>query len=159
MDLSSALIGLVFIALIILPIYFINRSSRKVKESLIGELKNEFSNNSQILEYEVWNSNSSIIALTASEVLFLNKKENNNDFEIIDIQNIYSCKTRKEFKPNSRHQDRDAVEALFLDFTFKDGTSEISIPFFQIDSKNFIIGNEISLADKWLTKIYQLHQQ
>ena len=119
MDLSSALIGLVFIALIILPIYFINRSSRKVKESLIGELKNEFSNNSQILEYEVWNSNSSIIALTASEVLFLNKKENNNDFEIIDIQNIYSCKTRKEFKPNSRHQDRDAVEALFLDFTFK----------------------------------------
>mgnify|MGYP006162133365 CR=1 FL=1 len=159
MDLSSALIGLVFIALIILPIYFINRSSRKVKESLIGELKNEFSNNSQILEYEVWNSNSSIIALTASEVLFLNKKENNNDFEIIDIQNIYSCKTRKEFKPNSRHQDRDAVEALFLDFTFKDGTSDISIPFFQIDSKNFIIGNEISLADKWLTKIYQLHQQ
>lgn len=159
MDLSSALIGLVFIALIILPIYFINRSSRKVKESLIGELKNEFSNNSQILEYEVWNSNSSIIALTASEILFLNKKENNNDFEIIDIQNIYSCKIRKEFKPNSRHQDRDAVEALFLDFTFKDGTSDISIPFFQIDSKNFIIGNEISLADKWLTKIYQLHQQ
>ncbi|MFD2890425.1 hypothetical protein ACFS5J_00135 [Flavobacterium chuncheonense] len=157
MDLSSALMGLVFIMLTILPIYLINRSTNKASENLINELKMEFPNSSKVLEYEVWNSNSSIIALTVNEVLFLNKKE--NESVNIEIQNISNCKVRKEFHKNSKHQDRDAIECLFLDFTLKERTTEISIPFFQKDAINFIIGNEVSLADKWLTKIYKVHLQ
>lgn len=158
MDLSSALMGVVFIILITLPIYLINRSTRKVQESLIKDLKNEFSDGDQILEFEVWNSNGSIIALTRNKVLFLTKKENTKEAINIDINNIDNCKIRKELKRNSRQQNRDSVQSLFLDFTFKNGVKNVSIPFFQIDSNNFIIGNEISIANKWLTKINQLHQ-
>lgn len=158
MDLSSALMGLVFILLIVIPIYLVNRSTRKKREALVKELQQEFPNADTIIEYEIWNSNSSIIALTEKQVLFLNKEDETKETEDIDIQNIYSCKTRKEFKDNSKNGDRNAIEKLYLDFSFKDGTEDKSIPFFQIDSKNFIIGNEINLAEQWLAKIYKSHQ-
>lgn len=158
MDVSSALMGLVFILLIVIPIYLVNRSTRKKREALVKELQQEFPNAGTIIEYEIWNSNSSIIALTEKQVLFLNKGDEAKETEDIDIQNIYSCKIRKEFKDNSKNGDRNAIEKLYLDFSFKDGTEDRSITFFQIDSKNFIIGNEINLAEQWLIKIYQSHQ-
>lgn len=158
MDLSSALIGSVFIILTGLPIYLINRSTKKKKEILMQNCKHELGITEPILEYDIWNSNESIIALTETKLFFAIKNDANFISQSIFVQDIISCKTRKEFANQSATHGNKVIKGLFLDITLNDTANSVSVPFFQLDSKNFMITNEINLADKWVTKMYQLHQ-
>ena len=148
MDTTNTIIGIVFLLLILVPIYVINNNVKKRKNQLLNTL-NELSNdkNTKFSETDFWSNNSGI-GLKGNMLAFFRKTEEVQVHEVIDIKEVKKCSLVQLDKHGNMPKNNHEINKLALHLTLNNH-KEISLVFFNVDALNFIIGEEFRIAKKW----------
>lgn len=149
MDIYSSLMGILFFVLIFIPILLINNKLNKKRKCLINTL-NEFAaqENKRVLEFDTWTDNSIIGMSTDKEYLFFIRDKNDYHTKLkITVNQIKNCYTNQQ-KNNSK-----SVVLLELILEMEHQNENIRLEFFKADKNDFIMGEELRIAKKWVSKI------
>ena len=141
--------GILFFVLIFIPILLINSKLNKKRNSLINTL-NEFAaqENKRVLEFDTWTDNSIIGMSTDKEYLFFIRDKNDYHTKLkIPVNQIKNSYTNQQ-KNNSK-----SVALLELILEMQDQNENIRLEFFKADKRDFIMGEELRIAKKWVSKI------
>ena len=148
MDTSNTIIGIVFLLLILVPIYVINNNVKKRKNQLLNTL-NELSNdkNTKFSETDFWSNNSGI-GLKGDMLAFFRKDEEAQVNEVINLNEVKKCSLVQLDKHGNAPKSNHEINKLALHLTLSNH-KEINLVFFNADALNFIIGEEFRIAKKW----------
>ena len=148
MDTTNTIIGIVFLLLILVPIYVINNNVKKRKNQLLKTL-NELSSdkNTKFSETDFWTNNSGI-GIKGDELCFFRNGEEHSMKEVINLKDVKKCSLFQFDKHGNVPKINHEINKLSLHLTFSNH-KEINLVFFHIDAKNFIIGEEFRIAKKW----------
>ncbi len=149
MDLPETIMGAIFFMIIIVPIIIINKGLNKKRKIIITKL-NEFAlkENKTISEFDSWTDNTIIGISSDNEYIFFIREINQCKTELkIAVNKIKNCFI-KDYK-----NDRKTIDCLELVFELHDKKDNTILEFFKADAKNFIMGEEMRIAKKWLDKI------
>jgi len=141
--------GILFFVLIFIPILLINNKLNKKRKRLINTL-NEFAaqENKRVLEFDTWTDNSIIGMSTDKEYLFFIRDKNDYHTKLkIPVNQIKNSYTNQQ-KNNSK-----SVALLELILEMQDQNENIRLEFFKADKNDFIMGEELRIAKKWVSKI------
>lgn len=148
MDTTNTIIGIVFLLLILVPIYVINNNVKKRKNQLLSTL-NELSNdkNTKFSETDFWSNNSGI-GLKGNLLAFFRKTEEIQVHEVIDLKEVKKCSLVQLDKHGNIPKNSHEINKLALHLMLNNH-KEINLVFFNVDALNFIIGEEFRIAKKW----------
>lgn len=148
MDITNTIIGIVFLLLILVPIYVINNNVKKRKKQLLSTLNElAFDENTNFSETDFWN-NTSGIGLKGNILAFFRKVGEVQLHEVVDLKEVKKCSLIQFDKYGNIPKNNHEINELALHLTLNDH-KEINLVFFHIDAKNFIIGEEFRIAKKW----------
>jgi hypothetical protein len=148
MDITNTIIGIVFLLLILVPIYVINNNVKKRKKQLLSTLNElSFDENVKFSETDFWN-NASGIGLKGNVLAFFRKVGEVQWHEVIDLKEVKKCALVQFDKHGNTPKNNHEINELALHLTLNDH-KEINLVFFHVDAKNFIIGEEFRIAKKW----------
>lgn len=149
MDTTNTIIGLVFLSAIVIPIFIINNNIRKRKNQLLTTL-NELSSdkNSKFLDFDFWTNNSGI-GLKGDVLAYFRKTEDAQINEVVNLNEIKKCSLQQFDKHGNVPRNNHEINKLALHLTLNN-QKEINLVFFHADATNFIIGEELRIAKKWL---------
>lgn len=149
MDTTNTIIGIVFLLLILVPIYVINNNVKKRKNQLLNTL-NELSSdkNTKFLDTDFWSNNSGI-GLKGDMLAFFRKGEETQVNEVVDLKEVKKCSLVQFDKHGNVPKNNHEINKLALHLTLSNH-KEINLVFFHADALNFIIGEEFRIAKKWL---------
>ncbi len=148
MDTTNTIIGIVFLLLILVPIYIINNNVKKRKNQLLNTL-NELSNdkNTKFSETDFWSNNSGI-GLKGNMLAYFRKGEDAQVNEVVDLKEVKKCSLVQLDKHGNVPKNSHEINKLTLHLTLNNH-KEISLVFFHVDALNFIMGEEFRIAKKW----------
>lgn len=147
MDLPGTIMGIIFFMIIIVPILVINKGLNKKRKLIITKL-NEFAlkENKVINEFDSWTDNT-IIGISNDTIFFIREINESKTELKIAVNKIKNCFIK------DHKNDRKAIDRLELVFELHDKEENIVLEFFKADAKNFIMGEEMRIAKKWVNKI------
>lgn len=148
MDTTNTIIGIVFLLLILVPIYVINNNVKKRKNQLLNTL-NELSSDksTKFLDADFWSNNSGI-GLKGNVLTFFRKTEEAQVNEVINLNEVKKCSLVQLDKHGNMPKNSHEINKLALHLTLNNH-KEINLVFFHADAVNFIIGEEFRIAKKW----------
>ncbi len=148
MDTINTIIGLVFLSLILGPIYIINSNVKKTKNQLLNTLNGlSIDHNVKFSETDFWN-NASGIGLKGDVIVFFRKTGEIEQHEVIDLKDVKKCSLLQLDKHGNVPKSNHDINKLVLNLVLNDH-KEINLVFFQADAKNFVLGEEFRIAKKW----------
>jgi len=151
MELSSAITGLVCVALFVVPIILLNRSgSGKRKKRLSNLLAFGQQHGLKFTKTELWND--SVIGLDedSKKLVFIKNNETDQAPVLIDLQQVTNCEivnTPREVKSGGKTQRM--VDRLELRLTQKGQSQSAVLLEFYDASKSFQLTGELQLIEKW----------
>ena len=149
MDTTNTIIGIVFLLLILVPIYVINNNVKKRKNQLLKTLDELSSDkNTKFSETDFWTNNSGI-GIKGDELCFFRNGEEHSMKEVINLKEVKKCLLFQFDKHGNTPKNNHEINKLALHLTLSNHR-EINLVFFHADAKNFIIGEEFRIAKKWL---------
>ena len=151
MDFKLAILGAILIAICVIPVILIIRSSKKVERNLLQSLKRiAKQNNSHINLYDICGDAIIGIDENKNQIFFYKKTNETSNENVIELSKFQSCnisKTNRTLKKNSGNLTE--IEKLELNFVPKsDDVNKISLEFFNVYESNQL-SNEIQLIEKW----------
>ncbi|WP_452226228.1 hypothetical protein [Lacinutrix cladophorae] len=155
MESTSTIIGVIITLIILLPIIGIQRSqTSKKKKSKKRFIDEAIKNNLNIIEPDFWGTYYAIAIDESKNKLIYSKIINEvYNTKILDLNTINSCeiiRTNRTFKNNKVFKtETDKIDLVISFTTNKD--IEI-LEFYNVDV-NLEMTNEITLLEKWETKI------
>ena len=138
MDTTNTIIGIVFLLLILVPIYIINNNVKKRKNQLLNTL-NELSNdkNTKFSETDFWSNNSGI-GLKGNMLAYFRKGEDAQVNEVVDLKEVKKCSLVQLDKHGNVPKNSHEINKLTLHLTLNNH-KEISLVFFHVDALNVIM--------------------
>ena len=149
MNAFGIIMGILIFIVIFIPILFINNKLNKKRKRLINTL-NEFAaqENKRVLEFDTWTDNSIIGRSTDKEYLFFIRDKNDYHTKVkIPVNQIKNSYT------NQQKYNAKSVALLELILEMQDQNENIRLEFFKADKRDFIMGEELRIAKKWVSKI------
>lgn len=158
MDIGSAIIGVVIVALCSLPFFLMGQSRRKREKQMLHTIALlAKDNNCKISKHE--HCGDFVIGIDeVRKVLFFNKKGKNKDQElVVNLNDVQTCKIINVSKTiNSKSGNYLVVEKLDLCLYSKSKSNhEIRFELFNINDGTQL-GDEIPVMEKWNSLINKL---
>ncbi|MBU2940329.1 hypothetical protein KO494_12355 [Lacinutrix sp. C3R15] len=156
MDSTTTIIGVLIVFIIVLPIVAIQRSqTSKKKKSRKGFINEALQNNVTIDQPDFWGSYYAIALDTDQNKLIYSKIINEvYNTKIIELNQVRSCaivRTNRTFKnKNTFKTETDKID-LVIEYKTTNKPKEV-LEFYNVDV-NIEMSNEVSLLEKWETKI------
>ena len=155
MDIGTAFVGLISVAVSSVPFVLTTRSRKKNEKELLQSIKNLAKNeNCEITQSETCGNYAIGIDETKNFVFFQSKSKEVVKHEIIDLATIKKCKV---VNISSTTADNDKIiEKLNLDFSpISKNKSDIILEFYNSDI-SFQLSGELQSLNKWNTLINKM---
>ena len=154
MEISTVFMSLIVLALIIVPVYFLEHTkSKKGKTTLKSILSAANKNNDRITEYNCWNNYAIGIDINSKRLYYAKKIEKKEECIEIELSAIKNCKIQNSRKSeNSKTEE----ECLVIDLLPKNlSLGNFAIEFYNSEFDGLTMHEELHLAQKWLKTISQ----
>jgi len=156
MELYSVIIGLVFIALFILPIWYFQRSQNKAGSYLSGLFKKVASDSElSISQFDEWCNIYSIgFDEKHNKLLYLKHSSSGDQKQLIDLSTIAKCSIEKKIRnvSNGKHQSRE-VDNIKLVLIRQDAAhTQLALEFYD-KAVSALLNGELTLVEKWQSLI------
>lgn len=152
MDIGTIIIGIVFLAVFILPFYFLGRNKKSGAKGLTQAFSQAAAKAGlNIPNPECW-SNTYCIGIDpqAGKMLYLKVKNGASQETVIDLGEIEKCRVANHTKTAVAHNTAskvvDKIELVFTPFAAHH--NEKALEFYSL-AESLTIGNELKLAEKW----------
>ena len=147
---SITIIGIIFTALIIIPIWLLIRSQNVGKRKLQKEINSLGKGyNIEITEYESWKNRVIGIDRENAKGALAIFKEPENQVFIADLKLYSRCFVDKELLNSGSKYDNNVISKINLQFVARaKDTGNLVFPIF-VDSDDLNLGNELMIANKW----------
>ena len=136
MDIKTAILGIVLIAISVFPIVLISRSGKKQKNSMIKSIKRIANqNNCEINFHEICSDFIIGIDDNKNHVFFYKKSNENIIEEVVNLAHYKSCQVEKKkraLKGSNNFLELEKLELLFLPNSNEKNT--ISFEFYNYNS-------------------------
>jgi hypothetical protein len=152
MKLSIVIIGLVLIAIYMVPAVILARLGLKSKKRLIKELiELAEQSNCHLSEHNYWNNTAIGIDQEHPNLFYINKTTNNERTIRINLSEVQTCQiVRKSKNPGKKSHSSSAIEKLGLVFTFiEKNKPDLFLEFFNTDFDDSISNEYLEQAEKW----------
>jgi hypothetical protein len=152
MESYSVIIGLVFIALFILPIWYFQRSQNNSERYLSKLFKQVASTNElSISQSDEWHNMYSIgFDEKHNKLLYLKHSSSGDQKQVIDLSTIAKCSIEKKVRnvSNGKHQSRE-VDNIKLVLTRQDAAhTQLALEFYD-KAESALLNGELTLVEKW----------
>lgn len=158
MDLSSTIIGVVFIILCIMPIVFLSANRKRKLNQLLDALKVlATENNTEAGDFE--SSGDFILALDKNKSFFLFCKRDKDEFfsKAIALAGVTHCKVVETTKSvNTSEGQYQMIDKLEMYFQFGNAGKSTEIVEIYKAENDMQLGEEIKLIENWAQKINQM---
>lgn len=156
MDTSSTLIGLVILAVFILPIILLH-SSRKKRERKQLELFDQYvsSKGLSLKQRELWNHYAIGMDVERNQLFYSKHHLDDNREQIVPLAEVALCEiTREMIRPTSNSSEDDLVlDRLELSLRFKEsGRQNLRLEFYNREESTGL-SDELELTEKWRKRI------
>ena len=153
MNTSSTIIGVVLLALFIIPIVLISRSSRKKRNRLNDEiLEIAQKHDLKISDSNTWNESALAIDEEKNKIIFIDETHGEKEVKIFGTKELRSFRTIPDIHKDKSIDLRKEAR-LGLSFLFKESSKpEINITFY-IAGFGELSKHEKQLFEKWSEKI------
>lgn len=148
MDLESFIIGLISLALFIVPIMLIQRKQRQQKKKFLENFMNLAEQKQlKITEYDFWNHCFAIGIDKGQNKLFYLKKQNEGEqTALINLSEVAACRV---INMNREVNGDRVIDFIELRFTFRNpGIPEQALEFYNKE-KSLSLNEELLIAEKW----------
>lgn len=145
---TTYIIGLILVAVIVVPIILLNRGKNK-KEAIIRKKLNDLTNNSIIAKQESWNTCIIAIDEINKTCFFIRCEEPNCIEKTIDLTQYSSCRVVTSSSLGTSCNSIDLVELVFTPNQKNDATE--SLLFFNSETDGFTLNGELQSAERWKT--------
>jgi hypothetical protein len=148
MDLTTALIGLVIVAMCILPIIYFNAAQKNKRKKFLNDfLALAGQQQLKISQHEVWSNYCAIGIDSDSNKLFYFKKRGDKEEQVLlSLLDIDKCRAINTKRVQNEDQIIDRLE---LGLSFKNNRiSEKTLEFYSKD-ESMALDMELQLLDKW----------
>lgn len=151
MNLGTAIIGAIFIAIFMLPFIFMLNGRKKKEKQLFQSLLTLANNhNCKISMQEISEEFAIGLDETVNQLFFFKKTADKEIAQQINLTEINSCKV---IKTGNTHGGKDvaykSLDKLDLQFSFKDKKKADILLSFYNSEEHFGLGEEIQLIEKW----------
>lgn len=149
MDLGSTIVGLIIIALGVLPFIILSRGEKKKEKQLLQSISKIAATQNCTISQHDFCSNFVIGLDEAKKHVFLYKESNQEKEEIfVDLAQVKACKLIKEDRRiNNKNESYSIIDKLYLSFkTFEN--KEIRMEFYSSDV-NLQLSGELQMIEKW----------
>lgn len=148
MDIASVIIGLVSLALFIVPVIYIQGKQKKAETRLQEDfLRVARQQQLVISQHDLWNSRFAIGIDTDKGVLFYLKKWEEGKEELqIHLSEVASCRVNNENREVNGNRVIDLIE---LRFTFRGSKLREQALEFYSKEESMSLSEELLLAEKW----------
>ena len=151
MNLGSAIIGAIAIAICVLPFVIINRSNKKRKDVLLqGLTKLAAEHGRQLSQYELFAHFGIGIDKQQNFICFYKAMKDQSLEKCIDLNEIQSCKLLQSTRTIKQQEgSHNVIDRLELSFVSKlKQQAETRLEFFNIDENPELFG-ELQAIEKW----------
>ncbi|MDO9595076.1 MAG: hypothetical protein Q7J19_08785 [Lutibacter sp.] len=151
MNLGTAIVGAIFIAIFMLPFIFMLNGRKKKEKQLMQSILNVASNhNCKISQQEINEEFAIGLDETLNHLFFFKKTKDKEIAQHIDLKEIKSCKVVKTDHATGNKEDSyKSIDKLDLHFSFLDRKNpDISFVFYDSE-ENFGMDGEIQMIEKW----------
>ena len=151
MDTSTTIIGLVILALFVIPVMLLSRSGKNKSKRLLNDLKSEALNNELVIsDCDSWNESALGIDEQNNKIIFIDDSHGGREVKIFSLKDVKEFKTFPALtNKNYQYDDYEKENKLALSFIFKERLkSNIDITFF-IAGFSRLSKNEAHLFEKW----------
>lgn len=151
METTTTIIGILFVAMMVIPIILLNNAHRKKENELRHSLKNMAEEHSlTISEQDMWRNGIIGIDKTGRKVLFCRKDKKGMEKTVIDLREVRDCKAVNTSRSvGSGNGVERPVDKLELAVSWKSAEKpDVFLEFFNADD-SLQMGQIQQLADKW----------
>ncbi|MFO7674058.1 MAG: hypothetical protein R6V74_10165 [Lutibacter sp.] len=151
MNLGTAIVGAIFIAVFMLPfIFMLNGRKKNEKHLLQSILTIADKHNCKISQKEISEEFAIGLDETLNHLFFFKKTKDKEIVQHIDLKEIKSCKVIKTDHTSGNKEDSyKSIDKLDLHFSFLDRKNpDISLVFYDSE-ENFGMDGEIQMIEKW----------
>ncbi|MFD2541005.1 hypothetical protein ACFSSB_01625 [Lacinutrix gracilariae] len=157
MDTTNTIIGAIIVLIIVLPIVAIQRSqTSKKKKSRKAFIDEALKNNLTVNEPDFWGSYYAIALDTNKNKLIYSKIiDEAYNTKIIDLNQVSSCaivRTNRTFKTKGTFKTETDKIDLVIEYVNANKLNKEALEFYNVDV-NITMSDEVSLLEKWETKI------
>jgi hypothetical protein len=149
MNTTTTIIGIVAIALFVIPLLILSNWGKKRRKQLIKYLSLYAAEQSGNLdEYDNWKNSIIGIDFANKKVYHLSKQAGEIKKTFIHLPEVSKCKLTG-INPSNLNQANTKIQ---LEFTFRNSMqSEAKIQFFNTEFDTFIVEEDLKLPEKWLS--------
>lgn len=151
MNLGTAIVGAIFIAIFMLPFIFMLNGRKKKEKQLMQSILTVASNhNCKISQQDISEEFAIGLDETLNQLFFLKKTTEKEIAQHVNLGEIKSCKVIKtEHFTGNKEDSSKLIDKLDLHFSFLDRkNSDISFVFYDSE-ENFGMDGEIQMIEKW----------
>ena len=152
MKISILIIGLVLLAIYIVPTVILARFHMNSRKRFFKELFTLAKQRDCIIsQHDFWNKTAIGIDKDYRSLFYISKTTNNDDMVTINLLEVLKCQIVKKRRNIGKHVDNSPViEKLGLIFTYFDKEKpETFLEFYNFDSNFLSSDKELSLTEKW----------
>jgi hypothetical protein len=152
MDLNTLIIGLVCLALVIVPlIYFQNIQSKKSLKLYTDFLSTAENQKLDITLTDFWDPFYAIgIDTNNLKLLYIKKHEGIDQQTIVDLTQVSRCSVNKMSRDTDGSKVIDKIELVF---SSSDPRYSVKVLEFYSREENLILGHELKICERWCTTI------
>jgi hypothetical protein len=158
MDLGSAIVGIIFLLLCVLPFILMSRSRKKREKILMQSLsKIATDNNCNISQYELFANFGIGVDIEKPAVFFYRKTGESVSEHYVDLKEFLSCKVLNVSRSlTSKSGNQKVIDKLELAFTSADKNKpQIRLEFFDANVTPQLFG-ELQSIQKWAIQLSEL---
>lgn len=151
MDITTTIIGLLLLALFIVPVIFLSKSGKKKKTRLSKDIQSEASrNNLSLTKFDSWNESAIGIDDKNGKVIYIDESHADKDVRIFNLKDVKSFKTFPDLTNKSRQNtDYKKEPKISMGITFRDPSkSDLEITFY-VPGFGKLKEEEKLLFEKW----------
>jgi len=155
---STTIIGLIILALFIIPVFLISKSKKKKSEQLKNDLMNEAKKAGiTIADTDHWND--SVLGIDDKEetIIYIDESRNEKEIHVFNMNEVKSVKFFPDITNEKSKIDYNKEPKLCITLFFKESAkAEVNLTFFTANFGN-LSKHEQNLFEKWVDKIKKLH--
>lgn len=161
MDISTTIIGLILLALFVLPVFYAVKKSSASNKEILARFRAEAAKHGMNLsKLDQWNNAVIGVDLTSRKLLYLKADEKHPKVILVDLTQVKKCETSEvsRLKKSSNGGKEKVIESIHLAFTFPDPKiSDVKLEIYDA-SHDLGLDGEIQLAEKWANLLQPLKQ-
>jgi hypothetical protein len=152
--------GLVFIAIIALPVIIMSRSGKQQKKALMQRYQAICSNlGLHIVQPDKWNDLVVGLDQNARKLLYYKDSLTGGQYILLDLNQVLSArKINIGRNGNTNSGAVNVIDMLGIEVALKNGQSPVTLEFYH-SKQSFNLSNELELVDKWTKAILEMSKR